>query len=382
MTTLGKADAAARHAQVLVLWIDRALEALWLLAVLLVPLVFLGRNFGEWSSVIGSYELPKIVLLRSLVGLMAALWLLKWAVQSGSADRSIPVPFTPFQPRIWLSKSVNWLRDDPARWVIVAAAVFLGSYLISTVLSASVAVSLWGDVPGQDSYSAYTVTAYVVLFAVIVAHLKSSAQLWRLFGAIALMGFIFAAYAGSQHYGYDFLELREPLSTTRATSTLGNALFAGTLLALTIPVTLGFAASTLKDTLKSTGFWAKVGFWSTVLAVQLLGLVFTFSRGPLFATFGTLATFIVLVALFVGWRQLVRVSVVLALAGALALVVVSLPIPIHRVNDESVAASRVSTSVATTSRSRLTSISGSTGGGVNGGVKVGRVGGRLLSIGD
>ena len=186
------------------------------------------------------------------------------------------------------------------------------------------------------------------------------------------MGFIFAAYAGSQHYGYDFLELREPLSTTRATSTLGNALFAGTLLALTIPVTLGFAASTLKDTLKSTGFWAKVGFWSTVLAVQLLGLVFTFSRGPLFATFGTLATFIVLVALFVGWRQLVRVSVVLALAGALALVVVSLPIPIHQVNDESVAASRVSTSVATTSRSRLTSINGSTGGGLAGRVKIWR----------
>ena len=38
--------------------IDHWLEILWLLAVILVPLVFLGRSYGEWSSIIASFELP------------------------------------------------------------------------------------------------------------------------------------------------------------------------------------------------------------------------------------------------------------------------------------------------------------------------------------
>ena len=43
LTTMGKAAASAEHTQFLVLWINRAMEALWLLAVVLVPLAFLGR---------------------------------------------------------------------------------------------------------------------------------------------------------------------------------------------------------------------------------------------------------------------------------------------------------------------------------------------------
>ena len=198
------------------LWINRALESLWLLTIMLVPLAFLGRSFGEGSSVIGSFELPKIVLLRTLVGLMAGLWLAEWALISGFPF-SLAATEQPFRlrPMTWLSSLRDWLRAQPTRWVTLAALLFLVTTLLSTVLSVSWQVSLWGDVPGQDSYSAYTVVAYVLLFAVIATHLKTAPQLWRLLGAIVAVGLLVAGYAVLQHYGHDFLDLLEPAGKTR-----------------------------------------------------------------------------------------------------------------------------------------------------------------------
>ena len=63
-------------------WINRAIESLWLVLIVLASLVFLGRFYGEWLSMIGSYELPKIDVLRTGAGLIAMLWLLGWALRS------------------------------------------------------------------------------------------------------------------------------------------------------------------------------------------------------------------------------------------------------------------------------------------------------------
>ena len=42
----------------------------------------------------------------------------------------------------------------------------------------------------------YTILAYVLLFAVITTHLKTRAQLWRLLGAIVVMGTLVSGYQG------------------------------------------------------------------------------------------------------------------------------------------------------------------------------------------
>ena len=47
-------------------WINRAQEALWLLAVLLVPLIFLGQEYAVSEAQIAYVEVPKVVLLRGL----------------------------------------------------------------------------------------------------------------------------------------------------------------------------------------------------------------------------------------------------------------------------------------------------------------------------
>ena len=101
------------------------------------------------------------------------------------------------------------MRGDPQRWVFLAVEFYLGTTLLSTALSGSFTVSLWGEVPGQDGYPAYTIAAYVLLFTVIATHLKTRPQLWRLLGAIVAMGVLVSGYAVLQHYGHDFLNLIE-----------------------------------------------------------------------------------------------------------------------------------------------------------------------------
>jgi len=61
-------------------WIQRSLEALWLLTVALVPLAFINRDSISSEAVIAYVEVPKITLLRTLVGLIAILWLVEWGL--------------------------------------------------------------------------------------------------------------------------------------------------------------------------------------------------------------------------------------------------------------------------------------------------------------
>ena len=295
---------------------------LWLATVVLVPLAFLGRDHGEWSSIIGSFELPKLVILRTLVGLMAGLWAIEWGLQGWL---SIGVPFNRerqwARPRRWIGLLRSWLRGNPVRWLKLAVVFFLASTLLSTFLSVSFSVSMWGDVPGQDSYSGHTVVAYILLFTVIATHLKSEAQLWRLMGALVLAGILVAGYGILQQYGQDFLNLIEPPNTKRISSTLGNATFAASVMLMTIPISLAAATLTLKGSWRGFSYWGKLGLLLTILTVQLLGLAFTLSRGPWLGTTVALVGFLSLLGIFVGWRSFAKAGVLLGSAIAVTTIV-------------------------------------------------------------
>jgi tetratricopeptide (TPR) repeat protein/O-antigen ligase len=240
----------------------------------------------------------------------------------------------------------------------------MGTVLLSTALSVSFDVSAWGDVPGQDSYSAYTVLAYVLLFAVIATHLKTPAQMRRLLGAIAAMGVLVAGYGVFQHYGQDFLDFMEgPSGGMRVSSTFGNATFAGALLLMTIPMSLTAAAMTLEERVRTGAFWLKLGLWVLVLAVQLLGVTFTISRAPWLGTFVALAGSLGLAGIFVGWRALARGATVLGLAVVLILPIVLLP---SRLEGADTSITTVS-SITTESSQRLSqAVSGTAEGGISG----------------
>ena len=325
MTTSKPVTNNAYSATIPVLWINRALESLWLLTLIVVPLAFLGRSYGEWSSAIGSYELPKITILRTLAGLTVALWLTEWVLKDiQSKTRLTPAPAKHLQPSNWLLWLRVWLRDQPMRWLTLAVLLLLGSTLLSTFLSASFSVSMWGDIPGQDSYSTYTVVAYLVVFGVIATHLRTRPQLWRLLGTIVSMGVLVAAYGIFQHYGHDFLDLMEPPNTQRVSSTLGNATFAGAVLLLTIPVSLMLAIKSLKGSMRTHKSWSMLVLWVLIIAVQLLGIAFTSTRGPWFGTVFGLSVLLGLTAIFLGWRELVRAALALGLASIITAAVLAL----------------------------------------------------------
>ena len=288
-----------------------------------MPLAFLGRSYGEGSSIIGSFELPKIALLRTLVGVMAVLWVMEWALQHHSDSGARPRgERTLLQAKTWLPVLAIWLKAQPRRWLLVAALLYLGSTVLSTILSGSFRVSLWGEVPGQDSYSAYTVTAYVLLFGVIATHLRTMPQLLRLFGAITAMGILVAGYAVLQHYGHDFFDLMEPLGAERTSSTMGGPIFAGSVLAMTLPISFLAATLTLSGLASGIKQWWHTGLWTLILAVQMTALIFTLSRGPWFGAVFALAALLVLMLVFLGWRPLARAVVPLAIAGILTSIII------------------------------------------------------------
>ena len=332
MTTTDIRPTSPRVAATVSLWSNRGIELLWLLTVLLVPLVYLDRDFVRSEAVIAYVEVPKIALLRTLVGLMAVLWLIEWSVQG-----QWPLRFMDWRdnswrrPKYWWAAIAAWLRGRPTRWVLFAVWFFLGTTLLSTVLSASFSVSLWGEVPGQDGYAAYTMLAYILLFAVVSTHLKTKAQLWRLMGAIVIMGTLVSVYSIAQHYGHDPLNLTEQTGggKGRVTSVMGNAIFAAAVMFMTIPISLVAGTISIREPTgapalgKKLANWAlALGWtilWALILSIQLLGITFTFSRGPWVGTIVAVAAFLGLTALFVNRRSLGRTWLLIGLTFVLTL---------------------------------------------------------------
>ena len=248
MTTLGP--------DLLLRWLNWGIEALWISAVVLVPLAFLDRQYSISEAVIAYVEVPKVTLLRSLAMLIAIFWLLEWAIINRSK------PFLPlltnvrqFQPGSLFPKIIGWLRAEPSRWLWLAVWFYFATVLFGTIFSAAFSVSLWGEIPGQDGYSSYTIMAYAILFGAIATHLKNGGQLWRLVGAIVAMGVLVGSYAVLQKSGHDFLNLLEFTGGSqqyRVTGTMGNAIFAAAVMSMTIPCSLLAAAASLRH-------WGKSG---------------------------------------------------------------------------------------------------------------------------
>ena len=65
-------------APTLTIWVNRGLELLWLMIVVLVPLAFVSREYMVSEAAIAHLEIPKIAVLRTLAGLIAVLLLIEW----------------------------------------------------------------------------------------------------------------------------------------------------------------------------------------------------------------------------------------------------------------------------------------------------------------
>ena len=166
------------------------MEGLWLAIVFLVPLAMASDGY------LGApFEITKITLLRTAVGVLTMLWILETVLER----RAPPLP----RPETWWHPFTGWIRVEPTRVVLLAASLFIAANIASSLWSLSFRISLWGKVPGAGGYALYTMAAYFLLFLVIATHVRKPAQAWRLLLAIAAMGTVASGYGILQYVGLD-----------------------------------------------------------------------------------------------------------------------------------------------------------------------------------
>ena len=288
----------------------RAMEVLWLLTVFLVPLIFATPGVMDNGS-----EVPRVTLYRSLVGLLAAMWVIEWGL--------FLHPRKAIVPRVSLTTAKGWLAGQPTRWILVAALAILASNLVSTLFSASIPISLWGSEPASDGYSFYNTICHFVLFAILVTHLKTPAQLWRLLTAIIASGAAVSSYGILQYFGLDPFALH--IVGTRVISSMGNSIRVGAFLLMVVPLALAMVLRHQRSPISLT----VTGLWFGALTAILLAIAFSQGRGAWLGLAVALASFVTMVSVSLGWRITARSVAALAVSVAIVWLVVSFVPPAY-----------------------------------------------------
>lgn len=225
---------------------DKVIEAGWLVAAVVVPLFF-----NIYSQRV--FEPDKISLLRSLVLVMAAAWLVRTLEDWRSAAGTVG--------GLW--------KRIVSRPLVLPILLFVLVYITSTILSVSPSVSFLGSY--QRLQGTYTTLSYIVLFALVLDGLRTKRQFDRLVTVAILASFPVALYGLVQHFGLDPLPWGGDV-TNRVASNMGNAIFVAAYLIMVVPLTL---VRLLKNWRETTGpVDTRDGLWGIaaflVLAACLL----------------------------------------------------------------------------------------------------------------
>lgn len=206
----------------LVLFCEKFIEGGWLAALITAPLFF-----NIYSSRV--FEPDKITLLRSVALAMVVAWLILRAerLRAGSVNKA----GLSLSARLW-----SWARrlsdDNP---LTLPALLLIGAFTISTLASVSPTVSFFGSYQRLQGF--YTTLAYLVIFFMAASLIRTRQQIDRAISVTLLAGFVVAFYGIIQHSFLDPLPWVGDV-TTRVASNLGNSIFIGAYLILTIPLAI------------------------------------------------------------------------------------------------------------------------------------------------
>ena len=242
-------------------WCDGFLEAGWLIAILATPLFF---NIHSERV----FEPDKLALLRSLAVLMAGVWMVRFIDQQG-----------------WRNLGRFRFSNPEAIWhkplVLPILAVVL-VYLLSTLFSINPRISWAGSY--QRLQGTYSTLAYVVIFAIAAATIRSHEQVRRIVSVAIVTSIPVALYGILQHFGHDPLPWGGNVQT-RVAGHMGNAIFIAAYLIMVIPLTLSRIIDAFNNILGDEKLAAADIMRSSVyiftFAIQLLALYWSGSRGPL-----------------------------------------------------------------------------------------------------
>ncbi|MEX2599000.1 MAG: O-antigen ligase family protein, partial [Dehalococcoidia bacterium] len=157
---------------------------------------------------------------------------------------------------------------------------------------------------------------------VVAAHVRTRAQVQRFLWAVVASAVLVSLYGISQHFGVDLMRTGGG-PVRRASLSFGNPIFAGSFLVLTIPLTMALVMS-LKD---KTDRAEHILLGATLIAPQIAAMAFTLSRGPWVGLIAGMGALVVLLYWMGGLAVARRGLVILASAGAIAFLLVLLPVP-------------------------------------------------------
>jgi tetratricopeptide (TPR) repeat protein len=200
-------------------WCGWVVEAGWLIALTLVPIYF-----NLYSA--RHFEPDKITALRSIVLVMAAAALIRACERLSAGVADAPAP-TATVPPLW-RRFVAFPLALPTLFYVVV-------FLLTTLTSVVPATSFWGSY--QRLQGTYTHLSYVLLFVLIVTHLRSRAQLERLISVTLAAAVVVGGYGIIQHQQLDPLPWRGDV-ITRVASTMGNSIFVAAYMIMVVPLAL------------------------------------------------------------------------------------------------------------------------------------------------
>jgi tetratricopeptide (TPR) repeat protein/O-antigen ligase len=272
-------------------------ESGWLVALAIVP------SFLNLYSV-RTFEEEKALLLRSLAIFTSAA-LVTWMA---------------------IARQRRLVRSAHSLWrlpLVASVLGFFGVLLISTIASVAPHSSFWGVY--VRNHGTYTWLAYLAIFVAGLLVCRSWERVDRVITVMLIGSVPPASYAVLQHFGIDLISWsHEEGMTGRVSSTLGNPIFLAALLIMVVPLTLArligsFAGgdATIRSELKAPGadVLTRRAVYSALLAVQMLAIVYTQSRGPFVGFLFGIAYFVLLMAAVrrVRW-PVVLVAALLAVA--------------------------------------------------------------------
>lgn len=301
------------------------MEAGWLVAIVAIPLFF---NIHSDRV----FEPDKLTLLRSIALIMSAAWLVKFINEQA------------WQNLTWL----RW-RDEESVWrrpFVLPVFLLVVIYLLSTLFSVTPQVSLAGSY--QRLQGTYTTLSYIVIFALIAATMRTRAQVQRVITAVIITSIPIAFYGMLQRFELDPLPWGGD-TQRRIAGHMGNAIFIAAYLIMAVPPTLARIIDAFTNILGDEELSYADVFRSSIyiftLAIQLLAIYWSSSRGPWLGLAVALFAFILILLVSLRSADAVQKKIGLADIGqVLALLVGGLLLSFWAVNlllDQIVAAGRL-----------------------------------------
>ncbi len=262
-------------------WCDGLIEVGWLFVVIAVPLFF---NIHSDRV----FEPDKLTLMRSIAVVMGAAWLVKF-----------------IDLRQWeLASRLRWRAEDsfwhmPFLLIVTLLALV---YIVSALFSVTPNVSWAGSY--QRLQGTYTTLSYIVIFATTIATMRTRAQVRRLVTAVIITSIPIAFYGLLQHFDLDPLPWAGDV-TDRVAGHMGNAIFIAAYLIMAVPLTvariIASFSSILNDEELSAADVMRASAYIFAVAIQLIAIYWSSSRGPWLGLGAGLFAFILVV--LVGLRN-------------------------------------------------------------------------------